>query len=65
MPFFVYLSGYVFSLAGKQAVADYGGFLRDRAMRLLLPFLLFGLLIVGENISPNSFYMWTIRRQAC
>lgn len=55
MPFFMYLSGYVFSLAGKQAVGDYGGFLRDRAMRLLLPFLLFGLLIVAGKYFSQFF----------
>lgn len=58
MPFFMYLSGYVFSLAGKQAVVDYGDFLRDRAIRLLLPFLLFGLLIVaGKYFSQFFLYV--------
>ncbi len=58
MPFFMYLSGYVFSLAGKQTVRDYAGFLRDRAMRLLLPFLLFGLLIVaGKYFSQFFLYV--------
>lgn len=58
MPFFMYLSGYVFSLVGKQTVGDYGGFLRDRALRLLLPFLLFGLLIVaGKYFSQFFLYV--------
>lgn len=58
MPFFMYLSGYVFSLANKQAVRDYIGFLRDRAMRLLLPFALFGLLIVaGKYFSQFFLYV--------
>jgi fucose 4-O-acetylase-like acetyltransferase len=58
MPFFMYLSGYVFSLAGKQTIRDYGGFLGDRAKRLLLPFLLFGLLIVaGKYFSQYFLYV--------
>lgn len=60
MPFFMYLSGYVFALTGKQAITygAYGRFLRERAMRLLLPFLLFGLLIVtGKYIAQFFLYV--------
>src|SRR3954463_4577160 len=60
MPVFLYLSGYVFALTGKQAIT-YGGyarFLRERTMRLLLPFLLFGLLIVvGKYIAKFFLYV--------
>ena len=60
MPFFMYLSGYVFSLAGKQAIATwaYPAFLRDRAVRLLAPFALFGLVIVtGKYFSSSLLYV--------
>jgi peptidoglycan/LPS O-acetylase OafA/YrhL len=60
MPFFMYLSGYVFALTGKQAVVygAYARFLRERAMRLLLPFALFGLLIVvGKYLSSSFLYV--------
>jgi fucose 4-O-acetylase-like acetyltransferase len=60
MPFFMYLSGYVFSLTGKQAVhyGAYARFLRERAMRLLLPFAVFGLLIVtGKYLSQFFLYV--------
>jgi fucose 4-O-acetylase-like acetyltransferase len=58
MPFFMYLSGYVFSLAGKQAVAAYPAFLRNRAVRLLVPFALFGLVIVtGKYFSSSLLYV--------
>src|SRR5215475_12742554 len=58
MPFFMYLSGYVFALTGKQAVAygAYSRFLRERVMRLLVPFALFGfLIVVGKYLS--SFFL--------
>ncbi len=60
MPFFMYLSGYVFSLTGKQAIpyGAYTRFLRERAMRLLLPFAAFGLLIVtGKYLSQFFLYV--------
>jgi fucose 4-O-acetylase-like acetyltransferase len=60
MPLFMYLSGYVFSLTGKQAViyGAYARFLRERAMRLLVPFALFGLLIVtGKYLSKFFLYV--------
>lgn len=60
MPFFMYLSGYVFSLTGKQAIhyGAYARFLRERVMRLLLPFAAFGLLIVtGKYLSQFFLYV--------
>jgi len=60
MPFFMYLSGYVFSLTGKQAIhyGAYARFLRERAMRLLLPFAAFGLLIVtGKYLFQFFLYV--------
>ncbi|HEY4076883.1 MAG TPA: acyltransferase [Rhizomicrobium sp.] len=60
MPFFMYLSGYVFSLAGKQRIeaSAYWNFLRERALRLLVPFALFGLLIVvGKYVSHFFLYV--------
>lgn len=55
MPFFMYLSGYVFSLTDKQRSADYGALLRDRALRLLVPFVLFGLVIVTGKYAFHFF----------
>jgi fucose 4-O-acetylase-like acetyltransferase len=48
MPFFMYLSGTVFFLTGKQELSGrrYLGFMGDRFLRLMVPFLVFGLLIV-------------------
>jgi len=48
MPFFMYLSGTVFFLAGKQELSGrrYLAFMGDRFVRLMVPFLVFGLLIV-------------------
>jgi fucose 4-O-acetylase-like acetyltransferase len=60
MPLFMYLSGYVFALTGKQQITygAYARFLRERAMRLLLPFALFGLLIViGKYLSQYFLYV--------
>jgi fucose 4-O-acetylase-like acetyltransferase len=60
MPFFMYLSGYVFSLAGKQRIeaGAYWHFLRERSLRLLVPFTLFGLLIVvGKYVSHFFLYV--------
>lgn len=60
MPFFMYLSGYVFALTDKHRLepARWPGFLRDRAARLLVPFLLFGLLIVvGKYLSQFFLYV--------
>jgi len=60
MPFFMYLSGTVFSLAGKQhtEASAYWSFLCERALRLLVPFALFGLLIVaGKYVSHFFLYV--------
>lgn len=60
MPFFMYLSGYVFSLVGKQwtGLRAYPRYLQDRAARLLVPFALFGLLIVvGKYLSHFFLYV--------
>ncbi|HKM62254.1 MAG TPA: acyltransferase family protein [Acidisphaera sp.] len=47
MPFFMYLSGYVAGLRPvPETFAGWGGLVRRRAVRLLLPFAAFGLLIV-------------------
>ncbi len=52
MPFFLYLSGTVVILTGTAAVppAAWPGFLRRRAMRLLVPFFAVGLLILGGKL---------------
>ena len=60
MPFFMYLSGYVFAFTGKHRLdlRAWPHFLRDRAVRLLAPFLLFGLLIVtGKYLSQFFLYV--------
>jgi fucose 4-O-acetylase-like acetyltransferase len=60
MPFFMYLSGTVFAFTGKHrlAMAAWPGFVRGRAARLLVPFLLFGLLIVtGKYLSRFFLYV--------
>lgn len=60
MPFFMYLSGYVFGFANKQwtGFSAYPRYLRDRAARLLVPFALFGLLIVvGKYLSHFFLYV--------
>lgn len=48
MPFFMYLSGTVFFLTGKQELSGrrYLAFAGDRFVRLMVPFLVFGFLIV-------------------
>jgi len=48
MPFFMYLSGYVFFLASYNLKTEnnYGRFALSRAERLLLPFIIFGVAIV-------------------
>ena len=60
MPFFMYLSGTVFGFANKQwtGLAAYPHYLKDRAMRLLVPFAVFGLLIVvGKYLSHFFLYV--------
>jgi fucose 4-O-acetylase-like acetyltransferase len=53
MPFFLYLSGYVAMLAGAAATpaSGWAGLARRRAARLLVPFLLVGLLIILGKIA--------------
>lgn len=52
MPFFMYLSGYVTFISGYADVdwRKWPGFVAKRAYRLLLPFLIFGLLIVAGKL---------------
>ena len=52
MPFFLYLSGVVFVLSGavRTPPAAMPGMLRKRALRLLPPFFLFGLLILAGKL---------------
>ena len=52
MPFFMYLSGFVmvYSSAAATAPADYKAYLARRARRFLLPFFLFGLLILSGKL---------------
>jgi fucose 4-O-acetylase-like acetyltransferase len=57
MPFFMYLSGFVFFLVGSHRAleADYSAFLRNRAWRLLVPFFCFAAIIVGGKYVAASF----------
>ncbi|MBB5190801.1 fucose 4-O-acetylase-like acetyltransferase [Silvimonas terrae] len=59
MPFFMYLSGFVFFLTGAQTTwgGAFGQYLKRRANRLLLPFVLFAVLIVtGKYLA--GFYLY-------
>ncbi|GGP20963.1 acyltransferase family protein [Silvimonas iriomotensis] len=59
MPFFMYLSGFVFFLTGAQTTWGhaFGQYLKRRANRLLLPFVLFAVLIItGKYLA--GFYMY-------
>ncbi|MCJ2180039.1 acyltransferase family protein [Novosphingobium album (ex Hu et al. 2023)] len=51
MPFFLFVSGFLFYYTGgdRKALADPGGYLVQRAYRLLVPFALFGLLLVAAS----------------
>ena len=66
MPFFVFLSGYIFFYTNSAARAweNFGAFVKRRAERLLIPFILFGVLIIAgkhvaqqfihvDNVAPN------------
>jgi len=66
MPFFIYLSGYIFFYTSShlRARKNYGIFFLRRGERLLIPFILFGLLIIAgkhvaehfihvDNVAPN------------
>jgi fucose 4-O-acetylase-like acetyltransferase len=58
MPFFMYLSGFVFFLTGSQRVLErgaYGAFIRNRGWRLLVPFFCFAAIIVGGKYVAASF----------
>lgn len=58
MPFFMYLSGFVFFLTNAQQaleLGNYGTFLRNRAWRLLVPFFLFAFIIVAGKSFAASF----------
>lgn len=58
MPFFMYLSGFVFFHVGSHLVVEpgaYASFLRTRAWRLLVPFFVFAAIIVGGKYVAASF----------
>ena len=60
MPFFMYLSGIVFFHTGNATNPrpDYLAYLRRRAQRLLVPFVLLGLLIVlGKSLASMFLYV--------
>lgn len=60
MPFFMYLSGIIFFHTGNATNPrpDYLTYLRRRAQRLLVPFVLLGLLIVlGKSLASMVFYV--------
>ncbi len=60
MPFFMYLSGYVTFLSGVAYTKSSAwlSFAAKRAERLLLPFLLFGLMIIaGKLLAARFFYV--------
>ncbi len=57
MPFFMFLSGYVSWLSGAAAVpaARWPRFVASRAERLLVPFVLFGLLMLAAKLAAAPF----------
>jgi fucose 4-O-acetylase-like acetyltransferase len=55
MPLFFYLSGYVFFLAGYQNTSDYKRFALRRTYRLLLPFVIFGVVSVLGKFLLQSY----------
>ncbi len=60
MPFFMYLSGYVagYLALGSVAREAYPGFLRSRAVRLLVPFFAFGLLVLaGKMLAAHVIHV--------
>ena len=60
MPFFMYLSGYVTFLSGAARLppSKWGTLLSRRAERLLLPFVVFGLVIaVGKIVAARFLYV--------
>lgn len=60
MPFFIYLSGYIFFYTGSHLKAwqGFATFVARRAERLLVPFALFGLLIVvGKHVASAFIHV--------
>lgn len=60
MPFFMYLSGYVTFLSGAAhtSVENWPTLVKKRVTRLLLPFLIFGLVIVGGKwLASQAFHV--------
>lgn len=60
MPFFIFLSGYIFfySNSAERAWVSFGSFAARRAERLLVPFILFGLLIIaGKHIAQQFIHV--------
>ena len=60
MPFFIYLSGYIFAYTGAFARfrSNRSAFLLSRAKRLLIPFFTFGILIiVGKHALQNIIHV--------
>jgi len=57
MPFFMYLSGYVTFLSGAARLrpSAWGDLLSTRAMRLLLPFLIFGIATIVGKMSLGPY----------
>lgn len=57
MPFFMFLSGYVSWLSGAASVpvARWARFVRTRAERLLVPFVLFGMLMLVAKLAAAPF----------
>src|SRR5262245_61238254 len=51
MPFFLFLSGFAAELAGAARTVNIAALTRRRAVRLLLPFLAFGLLILAGKLA--------------
>lgn len=60
MPFFIYLSGFMFFYTGSHLVqgARTPSFIAKRAERLLVPFLAFGVIIVlGKHLAANFIHV--------
>ena len=62
MPFFMFISGFVSARRVMEVAASggYGAFVRQRAMRLLVPFAVFGLILLFAKIGAS--HLETIRR---
>lgn len=60
MPFFIYLSGFIYYYTGAHLTprAKLSSFIAKRAERLLIPFFIFGLLIVvGKQVAGNFIHV--------